>query len=403
MESGNDAVILCRQAATMPEPIEGPAPPPFNLSRLTRGADISAGDYSVTFVVDKLIPENALILFYAKGGSGKSTLATQIATAVTVGLSFMGLVTLKRPVVIIDFENPLAVLRKRINAVSGAENVFFWTGNNTPPQLNKKEWLELKDLVTTLENPLIIIDTLSSACSGLDILNNGDFSPVMQRLVELRNLGATIVLLHHTPKSDETKYIGASCIYNQVDHVIAMYPVKTPGQEKEVVDEDEAKVYRFGTKDKTRFEHYALYVEFDEDKGCFVPAANPDQDILDRLQKLITEQRDINQTGIINQIGADVPKAKLKRLLKHNEGRLWSVESGTHNAKIYRPISSYSVFSPIGANNWITENQLFNTHEKQAGNDTQQTTINSELVSYSTPFEKHEKQDDFVSLPVFDF
>ena len=369
---------------------------PFDLTRLTVGAAISAGDYFVEFVVDKLIPALAIILFYAKGGSGKSTIATMIAAAVRTGTQFMGLATLQRPVVIIDFENPMAVLKKRINAIAGAETVYFWPGTDSPPQLNKAAWIELRALINTLKNPLIIIDTLSSSCSGLDILSNNDYSPIMDKLVSLRNLGATLILLHHTPKNDATNYIGASCIYNQCDHVLAMYPVKTPGQEKEV-DEDEAKIYRFGTKDKTRFDHHAIYVEFDDDNCCFKLADDPDQEIIDKLKRLIIEQRGINQTGILSQTASYATKAKTKRLLKQNEGRLWGVEPGENNAKIYRAIegnSGYSVFCPLGSENRKTENRLFDTPEKPAGNDTAKTRVNTGLAGYSVPFGKPEKPEN---------
>ena len=62
---------------------------------------------------------------------------------------------------IIDYENPIAVLSKRLKVVDGAGAIHFWLGGANPPQLNKQEWKELKALITTLVNPLIIIDTLS--------------------------------------------------------------------------------------------------------------------------------------------------------------------------------------------------------------------------------------------------
>ena len=377
---------------------------PFDLSRLTKGKDIAAGDYSVTFVVDKLIPENAIILDYGKGGCGKSTLKTQMAGAIVSGKPFMGLDTLKRPVVIIDYENPPAVLKERVKALGGdPDDVYFWTTENTPPQMTKDEWQDLKSLVVTLVNPVLIFDTLSSSCSDLDILSNKDFSPVMHKMKELRGAGATIILLHHTPKQDETKYIGASCIYNQVDHVLAMYPVRGTDEEREVVDEDQAKIYRWGTKDKTRFKHHAIYVEFDEDEKCFVEARDPDHDILDRIKKLVSEQQDINQTGIINQIGTTVSQAKIKRLLNHNEDKLWTVERGEKNAKIYRPIPVIQLFSPIGVKNRITENQLSDGIEKRPLHDTTKALDGIELASFLTHPKKHEKQDDPDSMPVFDF
>ena len=373
-------------------PAENNIIPPFDLSRLILGRDIAAVNYSVTFLIDKLIPENSITLFYAKGGSGKSTIATQVGAAILSGTPFMGMATLQRPVVIIDYENPLAVLKERINAIDGAQVVNFWHCSANPPQLNKPEWKELKSLVSTLVNPLIIIDTFSSACSGLDILSNGDFSPVMQRIVELRNCGATIILLHHTPKQDETKYIGASCIYNQSDHVLAMYPVKTPDSQKETIDEDNVKIYRLGTKDKTRFGHFAMYIEFDEDKSIFVPATDPDQDVLDRLLKIITENAPVNQTTIINQIGATVTKNKLKHLLKRNEGRLWNVEKGEHNAKNYRPIQ-LSSFSNLYSEKTEKQKSYIKSDLITENKNSIQVNDNNELFSYSEAVLQTEKQE----------
>jgi hypothetical protein len=323
--------------------------PLFDLSRLTLGKDIAAGEYQINYLVDKLIPEQAVILFYAKGGSGKSTLATQIAGAVIGGQSFLGLATTKRPVVIIDYENPYAILKKRIKVVAGSEQVYFWTGANNPPQLNQKEWTDLKALVHTLNRPLIVIDTLSSSTSGLDILSNGDYAKVMSKILELRNLGATIILLHHTPKGDATQYIGASSIYNQCDHILAMYPVKSPGAEVEVTDEDEAKVYRLGTKDKTRFEPFSMFIEFDIEAGAFVLARDPDNDTLEKISRIIDRLTpNATQTAIVSEAKEQgLPEKKTRRLLHSHEGREWIMTPGLKNAKIYCLNSVWQNGNPI--------------------------------------------------------
>lgn len=330
-------------------PAAGQRQPIFDMSRLSLGSDIAAKDYQVTYVVDRLVPEGSITLLYSKGGSGKSTLATQMGGAVSSGTTFMGLGTSQRPVVIIDYENPNAVLKKRIKAVAGAENVYFWTGSNTPPQINQKEWVGLKDLVLELENPLIFIDTLSSSTSGLDILSNGDYSKVMARIIELRNLGATIVLLHHTPKGDATQYIGASAIYNQCDHILAMYPVRKPGAEAEAIDEDEAKVYRLGTKDKTRFEPFRLFIEFDEESAVFKEAQDPDRDTLEKIKAIIEGLApNATQTAVVLEARErGLPEKKTRRLLHAYEGRLWNITAGPKNAKIYQPTSVWQFGNPI--------------------------------------------------------
>jgi phage/plasmid primase-like uncharacterized protein len=385
-----------------------PAAPVFDLSRLRTGAEISAGDYHVNYIIDKLLPEDSITLFYAKGGSGKSTLATQIGGSVETGTPFLGLDTQKRTVVIVDYENPMAILKRRIDVVEGADNVVFWAGQDKPPQLNKPEWEDLKNLVTTLDHPLLIIDTLSSSCSGADILSNKEYAPIMARIVALRNLGATIILLHHTPKQDATKYIGASVIYNQCDHIVAMYPVKSVGQEAEATDDDEAHTYRLGTKDKTRFEHHHLFVEFDDDNGIFKRAEDPQKYILDQLLKIITGCPGIIQTDIICRIGAVASEKKIRGLLKNNEGRLWIIEKLPKNAKSFYPISVWQSGTPIYTDQTAKQKpSVVNDPTKHPCNDTIQGSINTEFGSLAQPITKQAKHPeiedaDFSEIPDFD-
>lgn len=352
--------------------------PPFDLSRLKTGAEIVAGDYEVSFLVDRLIPENSIVLFYAKGGSGKSTLATQIAAAVVTETPFMGLATQQRPVVDLDNENPKAIVKKRVQAVPGADRILFW--DEGLPQLNSSDWVDLQSLIVTLGNPLLIIDTLSSSCSCLDISSNKDMAPIMAKIVALRNLGATIILLHHTPKGDETKYIGASTIYNQCDHILAMYPVRQAGADQEAVDDDEIKTYRLGTKDKTRFDHFHLYVEFDDCSGTFVRAPDPAQEFIDSLLRFITDRPGITQTEILSKIG---PKGKIKKLLKNQEGHLWTMEKGSHFRSCYYPIPACQLDRPLGAESWQAGSQLDNTGCKPISSVAVKTTTNTELDRYS--------------------
>ena len=357
--------------------------PSFDLSRLKTGAQICAGDYRVDYIWDKMFPEGAIILFYAKGGSGKSTLASQAGDAISAGLPFMGLHTRKTPVVIIDYENPMGVLKNRIGVVNSESSVIYWTLADEPPQLDKPEWENLKSLVATLGNPLLIFDTLQSACSDLNINENADYSKVMKKLKQLRELGATIVLLHHTPKSDATKYVGASVIYNQVDHVIAQYPVKQAGTDKEAAeDDDTVHVYRFGSKDKTRYAHHKIFVTFDEAKKVFIESEGPDQSAVRILYNLITELAPVNQTTLLSQqtVISLIGKGSAKRILKTYSGVAWESNKGPNNADIFTPIFGYSVFRPyIGPENRKTEFDHCAIGEKPTNESTLQSGLNSEF------------------------
>ena len=336
----------------------------FDLSLLETGGDIRSGDYSVNWIWENMFPEGAIILFYAKGGSGKSTLISQLAEAISNSAPFLGLQTSKRPVVILDYENPLGVLKGRMETIDAQEGVFYWTIKNNPPQLNDPEWESLCNLVATLVNPLLIFDTLQSSTANLDITSNKDYSPVMSRIKTLREMGATVVLLHHTPKSDATEYIGPSVIYNQSDHVIAMYPVKKAGTDEEKsTDGDKPPVYRLGSKDKTRYAHHKIFVTFDNKKKFFIKSDGPDQDAIKILQDLIAELAPVNQSTLSmhDSVETLIGKRAAESLLKSFSGTYWNSYKGEKNATIYTPIFSGGETGTL----------------KQAGN-----TMDTEFTSY---------------------
>lgn len=163
----------------------------------------------------------------------------------------------------------------------------------------------------------------------------------MLKLKRLRDLGATIILLHHTPKDDDTQYLGASVIYSQVDHVLAMYPIKQAGNNSEAVDDSEKpRVYRFGTKGKTRFAHHKLLVQFDGSKKLFVKSDGPDHDVINLLLEIITECEPIKQIDLITNetVLALVGRNSATRVLKQYVGVHWDSYKGENNSTFYTSI-----------------------------------------------------------------
>lgn len=338
------SAVIYKMVEIMQERGEWPDEEPakkFKLEHLlTTGADILEMNQEIKYVADGLIPENAITLFSAKGGSGKSTVVTQLGAAVSEGKPIFGLRTSKRLVAIIDHENPLPVLKKRVAAIPGAGTIRFWTTINEPPQLTAPEWTVLLDLVHDNPGLLLVIDTLGSSAADADITSNKDLSKIMARIKQLRDAGATIVLLHHTPKNDDRKYVGASVIFNQVDHVIAMYPVVAPGSEK-ASDDDASGVYRLGTVDKTRFGHYHTFVEFDEDALIFKPAKDPESEVFEEVVRFLNGVGSANQQKILDRCKTLAPQNKLRRILKRGENRYWLVTQGPHNTKTYSVMPEY--------------------------------------------------------------
>ncbi len=110
----------------------------------------------------------------------------------------MGLTTQTADVAYIDFDNPWPVLIDRVKKI-GCHEVIFWHAvhDPKPPKLASPEW----EVYKKFKPGLILIDTLRSSQTK-DENDSRQMSFVMDRLMELRNAGFTIVLLHHAPKGN---------------------------------------------------------------------------------------------------------------------------------------------------------------------------------------------------------
>ena len=133
------------------------------------------------------------------------------------------------------------------------------------------------------------------------MIHNMEMTLIMNRLKEIRDAGFTIILLHHTPKANDKIYKGSSAIYDLSDHVLSLYKVRK-GSFQELSDDsnldDSDFCYRFGTQDKTRFEPFATYIEFDPLNKIFVPAQDPDTNLLESISGILKDEGILNQTQL---------------------------------------------------------------------------------------------------------
>lgn len=310
---------------------------------LPRGSDlVKMPGTKVRWVIKDLLPRQAITLLHGRGGIGKTWLSLAIADSVSKGKAFMGLKTKRSPVVYVDFENSLPLLVERIRKL-GITKARFWHNQHDqkPPKLDDERWEDYKRIP---KNSLLIFDTLRAAQS-LEENNSKDMAVILNKLKELRERGNTIVLLHHAPKSNEKTYKGSTAILDLADHVLALYKVKISGG-KETEDEDDddiGGIYRFGTKLKTRYEPFHMYLSMEKDRG-FVLAPDPNDELLRQLHRIMLEHRKetgryLNQKEVIEKAeSSSIGKDQTRKLLKKGEGSYWISRKGKkNNAIFYRP------------------------------------------------------------------
>lgn len=236
----------------------------------------------------------------------------------------------------------------------------------------------------------------------------------MRRMRELRDAGATVVLLHHTPKGNDRQFKGSGAIFDLCDQTLVLYQTAKPGSEQEASDDDDDpdKTYRFGTGKKTRYRPHRVFLSFDSEREIFALAQNPDDAALESLREIITSMSLVGcakQTEIVrraSEAGGETfgGEKKIISLLKKGIGHYWTTEKGLHNSTIYRPIQCGSMAPPIESEKLPNGNLLTRHDDFCVGTsdslDWPEAPIVAEFGSFSGPYSQTAKQT-YDDLPVF--
>jgi archaellum biogenesis ATPase FlaH len=169
------------------------------------------------WLIDKAVTVGSVNLLSAESGTGKSWVAYGLAAAVATGSPFAGLGVRQRPVVYFDGENPSATVKDRLKAlgVSHTPELTVWGGwaDDPPPGPDDARVLDFAQR----KGALLIWDSLVEFNPG-DEMNATETRQFMKKFRALANLGATILVLHHSGKSDKSQdYRGSSDIKASVD------------------------------------------------------------------------------------------------------------------------------------------------------------------------------------------
>jgi len=364
-----------------PEWIE--EPPKSLLSSLLKWNDILALDVKTEYILEKLIPKSSITLLFGRGGIGKTSLMMQIARAIASGISFDILQVIQSPVYYIDFENPLAVLKERVEKIGQSDNLYVWHISNEiqPPKLDSIEWIRYKELPPGL----LIIDTLRASHLS-DENDSKPMSAIMGRLKELREMGFTILLLHHTPKGNENTFKGSTALLDLCDHVLGLEEVKD--LDGETIEFDCQNLYKLGTRIKTRYEPYSIYLTFNPEIKGFSIAVDPDIEKMEGIRELLCNSPEpLKQKALRERIKTDLdlPDKETRKLLRKGTGIYWNTEKGEKNSTIYIPINSVCQFvSHIYSGQ--TEKQESPQRESLTNRpllDSTQTLANTEFGSFS--------------------
>jgi hypothetical protein len=315
--------------AEVAEQQERPRPGPISdVSALPSVWDL---DDTIEWLVPDIIPRASVNLISAESGTGKTWLAYAIAGAVAHGAGFIGRAAQSAPVLYLDGENPLYVVKRNLGdlGITATDNLRIWGGWNTEPPPGPDDQRVLR-FATADPKPLLIWDSLVEFAQA-DEQSSTEMREFMKHFRRLAHLGATIIVLHHTGKSAGSKeYRGSSDIKAAVDVAYRMTGKpragKLHGLDLEPFKSRIAPGQRFA-------------MEFSEGRG-FVPSAapmaTPRVDSEQVVRRIVMEHPHSNASEIkamAKPLG--IPKNKVDEILGNGE---YSIERGPGAAKLYSPI-----------------------------------------------------------------
>jgi hypothetical protein len=173
----------------------------------------------VSWLVGGWIAEGTVNVLTSEPGAGKTTVALAVASAIASGTNFAGMDTAKRPVLVLDRENGsgfMADVLKRMRVKDG-DGLRIWGGWLQEQAPDPASAIVLGWALSCDPKPFIVIDSLVAFHSG-DENDSTETRAFMQQCRRLADLGATVMLLHHSGKGESSQdYRGSSDIKASVD------------------------------------------------------------------------------------------------------------------------------------------------------------------------------------------
>ena len=270
--------------------------------------------------VEDMIARGSVTLISAESGTGKTWLAYFLAGRVAYGRDVLGRAV--KQCRDLDGENPLYLVKQRLLDLGISETPYLtaWGGWNTSPPAGPAS-RAVMDFAGE-HRPLIIYDSLIEFHPGSE-QSSSETRSFMRNFRALANMGATVLVLHHTGKADTAKqYRGSSDIKAAVDTAYLL----------ERADEDAPELGKLTLRCfKSRLALARNFsMEFRRGLG-FVAAET--RSVREIINEVLREHPSSNQTQITTVcVARGCSKSQVEAALKNGN---FDVRKGAKNAKLY--------------------------------------------------------------------
>ena len=181
------------------------------------------------WLVEDLIVKHSVNMIFGKSGSTKSFLALHMALALSHKREFFDLGS--------DVDAHVPVVYLALEGKSGMKNrlkgYHQWFSEDKPKDFYISDFNPVLTQDATVDafikqtkklgvkDPLIIIDTYNQATPSMNENDAGQTGAVMKNCQKMvKELGATVLIVHHSNKSEDGDYRGSSAIHGAMDTML---------------------------------------------------------------------------------------------------------------------------------------------------------------------------------------
>lgn len=275
----------------------------------------------VEFLIPHFLPKKMISTIYADGGNGKSYLSA----AVVKLLSHKPCV---KSIIYVDLDNPLSALLERgykENLLNIPKIKYLHRGKIKIQPNELILSLEKYALGNSFEGVVLVLDSLRNFC---DIDNDKQALELFDRLMNLREAGATIIALHHSNK-DGRNFKGSSNIRNSTDIMFAL--------ERLEGEDGVVSVYLHAQKERVGIKSQAFGIRLKDLSLCevnpLVANMNIKQKELVSKVKAHLAKGKANKTQLLLACGFEKDDKFARGVLEDFEGIFWKASLGGYKNK----------------------------------------------------------------------
>lgn len=289
------------------------------------------------FLIHNFLAEQSLSMFFAKGSSGKSYLAVSLALKLLKEQKL-------RSVLYIDMDNSLIALKRRGLDKIIAENPAF---HYIHASKMKGSPLALIDALIgrgkrephLLLNTLIVLDSIRDFIVGRDMNSDRDIGPVMEKLKQLREVGATVIFLHHTSKEGDGKVFKGSTAFR--DSVDMSYALSSERNGNQLIFTLEIDKDRLGVDGRIAFQLDTETMMLESENFTMASISDHKRQFIEKVQPILHQNSEgITQTVLLKEIGTTSDDKTARKYLQEFDGVFWVMKKipQQNNASYYYPI-----------------------------------------------------------------